>query len=163
MTTNTERELFEAIADRLGERPEARNFSIADSGEFETRVPVNVEVLAEWILPTVLDVWRNRQAEAVGDERGTCSWCPRPARGTAIWQGHDQREPSCGELKHGMRFEAVAARPVITDDMVLRATDAYMESATSDVDGFSFVHRNIKAALEAVFEENHQSSEQEQP
>lgn len=59
--TDDERAIFDAIADRLGEHSQARNFEIADSGEYETKLrgPVDVEVLAEWLLPTVLGFCRS--------------------------------------------------------------------------------------------------------
>ncbi|WP_308491042.1 hypothetical protein [Microbacterium terrisoli] len=56
MTTHIEQAIFEALADRLGEHPRARNYEIADSGEYETKLdgPIDVEMLAEWLVPTVL-------------------------------------------------------------------------------------------------------------
>lgn len=60
-----EREVFEALADRLGEHPQASNYEIADSGEYETKLrgPVDVEVLAEWLMPTVLGLRRSEVPE----------------------------------------------------------------------------------------------------
>lgn len=60
-----ERAIFEAIADRLGEHSQATNFEIADSGEYETKLrgPVDVEVLAEWLIPTVLSFRRSEVPE----------------------------------------------------------------------------------------------------
>ncbi|WP_417540766.1 hypothetical protein [Microbacterium maritypicum] len=63
--TDDERQVFDAIADRLGEHSQARNYEIADSGEYETRLrgPVDVEVLSEWLLPTVLGFCRSEVPE----------------------------------------------------------------------------------------------------
>lgn len=51
--TDDERALFEALADRLEQHPQARNYEIADSGEGETKLvgPLDVEALAEWLMP----------------------------------------------------------------------------------------------------------------
>lgn len=58
------REIFEALADRLGEHPRARNHEIADSGEYETFMhEVQVETLAEWLIPTVLDIISRKHTE----------------------------------------------------------------------------------------------------
>lgn len=63
--TDDERTLFEAISDRLGDHSQSRNYEIADSGEYETMLcgPINVEVLAEWLMPTVTDARRPVQGE----------------------------------------------------------------------------------------------------
>lgn len=62
MSSREEQTMFDAIADRLGEHPQATNYELADSGEYETKLrgPVDVEVLAEWLTPTV----KRAQAEA---------------------------------------------------------------------------------------------------
>lgn len=63
--TDDERAIFEAIADRLGEHSQARNFEIADSGEYETKLTgtIDVEVLAEWLVPTVAGFRRSEVPE----------------------------------------------------------------------------------------------------
>lgn len=56
--------IFEALADRLGEHPRARNHEIADSGEYETFMhEVHVEGLAEWLMPTVLQIIARKHPE----------------------------------------------------------------------------------------------------
>lgn len=85
--TEDERAIFDAIADRLGEHSQATNYEIADSGECETKLrgPVDVEVLAEWLLPTVLGFCRSEVPEpptreawrdSIVDER-----CQQPSKG----------------------------------------------------------------------------------
>jgi hypothetical protein len=58
------REMFDVIADRLGEHTQARNYEIADSGEYETKLsgPVDVEALAEWLMPEILGLITRRQS-----------------------------------------------------------------------------------------------------
>lgn len=87
-----ERAIFDAIADRLGEHSQATNYEVADSGEYETKLrgPVDVEVLAEWLLPTVLAFRRTEVPEPSAEECrnnfctrgatmcGTCSWRKDP-------------------------------------------------------------------------------------
>ncbi len=63
--TDDERAIFEAIADRLGEHSQAQNYEIADSGEYETKLrgPIDVEVLAERLVPTVAGFRRSSVQE----------------------------------------------------------------------------------------------------
>lgn len=77
--TDDERAIFDAIAGRLGEHSQVRNYEIADSGEYETKLrgPVDVEVLAEWLLPTVLGFRRSEVPEP-SDESVPCPECGQP-------------------------------------------------------------------------------------
>lgn len=88
--TDDERAIFDAIADRLGEHSQATNYEIADSGEYETKLrgPVDVEVLAEWLLPTVLGFRRSEVPEPSTE-------CPQPC---VHLSQHDAREGrTCAE------------------------------------------------------------------
>lgn len=89
--TDDERAVFDAIADRLGEHSQATNYEIADSGEYETKLrgPVDVEVLAEWLLPTVLGFRRSEVVPEPSTE------CPQPC---VHLSQHDAREGrTCAE------------------------------------------------------------------
>lgn len=67
-TPTDDDDILDVIADRLGEHSQARNHEIADSGEYETFLngPVNVEALAEWLVPTMLRLRRSEAPEPSG-------------------------------------------------------------------------------------------------
>jgi len=89
------RAIFEALADRLGEHPQARNHEIADSGEYETFMhEVQVEMLAEWLMPTVLEVVARRhpEPEKVTDDRVNAAI-------KALWDGGFEFQVSVGGMR----------------------------------------------------------------
>lgn len=124
--TDDERAVFDAIADRLGEHSQARNFEIADSGEYETKLrgPVDVEVLAEWLLPTVLGFCRSEVREPSAERIG-CNIC-----GEALPDG----EPHLCSEPQG------------------EPSDAQVNAASREIDlrGFHIPPMAVRAALRAA-------------
>ncbi|SDG22443.1 hypothetical protein [Microbacterium sp. 77mftsu3.1] len=105
------RAIFEALADRLGEHPRARNHETADSGEYETFMhEVQVETLAEWLVPTVLDVLARKHSEPEMEYEVTYS----SANASSV-DGYALRRTSgvMTDLAKAREFAAVARNPLL--------------------------------------------------
>ena len=150
--TDDERAIFDAIADRLGEHSQATNYEIADSGEYETKLrgPVDVEVLAEWLLPTVLGFRRSvvpePSAEVLSDwftsSHGVAVAAVKPMtdRGPSVMV--DGRVISPNDVAALIEFKA---QP--------EPSDAQVEAAWSvlEQNGLTVLERsNVRAALRAA-------------
>lgn len=131
--TDDERAIFEAIADRLGEHSQARNFEIADSGEYETKLTgtIDVEVLAEWLVPTVAGFRRSEVPEPSAE-------CPQPC---VHLSQHDAREGrTCAE------------HPCTCPEPQGEPSDAQVNAASREIDlrGFHIPPMAVRAALRAA-------------
>lgn len=100
MSAHDERAIFEALADRLGEHPHSRNHEQGMSGEYETFIhETNVEALAEWLMPTVLEaVARKHPEPEITDDMVNAAI-------KALWDGGFEFQVSVG----GMRAALTAA------------------------------------------------------
>ncbi|MCE0510864.1 hypothetical protein LVJ59_17590 [Microbacterium sp. KKR3/1] len=74
------------------------------------------------------DAWRTILSKIdQHHDLASCAWCSSTARGTAIWQGTDQRHPSCGLEEHGLQFESAEPQAEPSDARVEVAARAMFE------------------------------------
>lgn len=143
--------LYELLADRLGEHPQAFNKEVADSGEYETYIrSAHVESLAEFLTPTVIEWLSSRKVEAAPSDQ--CPECL--AHGGAHTQNCDQyvwnqAAPSDTDREAAQIIDAELAR-LAHGELSLEGTPGEWIAQRLVAAGFSRTSQPVQVAPESL-------------